>query len=68
MPSTLYEIRKARTLSQAQMADLLGITQQAYSLYETGERTPNIGQQARIAAILNAPVIDLFPVAVPAEK
>jgi transcriptional regulator with XRE-family HTH domain len=67
MASQLYAVRKARTLSQAQMADLLGITQQMYSDYETGDRTPPIGIRARIAAILAAPVADLFPADASAE-
>lgn len=34
----IKETRKDKDIGQKQMADKLGITQQQYSLYETGER------------------------------
>jgi len=41
--------RKSKGLLQSEMARRLGITDQAYSMYETGERTPVIGMAAKIA-------------------
>ena len=48
----LRNFRRARTLSQANFAQLLGISQQTYSKYESGVIDPPVDQQARIAAIL----------------
>ena len=36
----IKQLRKAKGASQAQVAEYLGVTKQAYSLYETGKREP----------------------------
>lgn len=59
-------LRRARTLSQAEMAKLLGVAQQTYCKYETGKLMPPIDMQARIAAILGASATELFPPSVAA--
>ena len=38
----LKELRKEKGVSQKAVADYLGITQRAYSYYETGQREPNV--------------------------
>ena len=38
----IRELRKQKGVSQAVVAEYLGITKQAYSLYETGKRDPDI--------------------------
>lgn len=57
----LENFRRARTLTQSQMAQLLGVTQQTYSKYEGGLLTPPEDLQARAAAILGASVEALWP-------
>ena len=38
----LKELRKEKGVSQKAVADYLGITQRAYSYYETGQREPTL--------------------------
>ena len=45
----LIELRKKRKLSQQEMADIIGITQQAYSHYENGRREPDYKTLIEIA-------------------
>jgi len=44
----LIEARKAHKMTQAEIADKVGVARQTYLRYESGERTPN----AQIALIL----------------
>jgi len=48
----LRNLRRARTLSQEQLAAILGVSQQTLSKYEKGVLVPDVDMQARIAAIL----------------
>lgn len=57
----LRNLRRARTISQQQFARLLGVSQQAYSKYESGQLVPSVDMQARIAAILGVAVEAAFP-------
>jgi transcriptional regulator with XRE-family HTH domain len=50
----LRAMRRARKLSQAAMADLIGVGQQVVSLYERGISTPSPLVAKRIAAIFPA--------------
>jgi len=59
--TSLRNLRRARTLNQEQMAQLLGVTQQTYSKYESGVIVPTEDVQARIAAILGGSVENLWP-------
>lgn len=45
----LEELRKQRNLSQKQIADILQITQQAYSNYENGKREPEYDMLIKIS-------------------
>lgn len=62
--SPLRNVRRARTLTQADMARLLDVTQQTYSKYESGQLRPPTDVQARIGAVLGVPSRELFPEAV----
>lgn len=42
-------LRKAKGASQADVAEFLGVTKQAYSLYETGKREPPFATLLKIA-------------------
>lgn len=60
MNRALIEARKAKGLSQAAMANLIGVTPQAYQRYEAGTRTPSVEMAIRVAAALSRPVEELF--------
>jgi transcriptional regulator with XRE-family HTH domain len=66
----LRNVRRARTLNQQQMAQLLGVSQQTYSKYESGLLVPSADMQMRIAAILGSSIDALWPTdeRVPARK
>jgi len=57
----LIEARVAAGLSQSEMAERLGITQEAYCRYETGSRRPSLDMAWRIAQILGRRIEDIFP-------
>jgi len=56
----LKETRKLRGITQKQMADFLGITEQAYQNYEYGKREPNFETTLKIADHFNVPTDYLF--------
>lgn len=45
----LKELRKAKGLTQHQLANELGVTRQAISLYEKGDREPKISTLIKLA-------------------
>ena len=49
MQEMLRKLRKKRGLTQEQFADIIHITQEAYSNYERGTRTPDIITLIKIA-------------------
>lgn len=57
----LANLRRARTLSQADMARLLRVAQQTYSKYESGRLAVPADIQARIAALLGVARAEAFP-------
>jgi DNA-binding XRE family transcriptional regulator len=57
----LVRLRRSRTLNQQQLAELVGISQQTLSKIERGQIRPDVGVQARLAAILGAAVEHVFP-------
>lgn len=57
----LANLRRARTLSQADMARLLHVAQQTYSKYEGGRLVVPADVQARIAALLGVARAEAFP-------
>lgn len=57
----LANMRRSRTLTQAQLASLIGVTQQTYCQWERGAQMPSVDMQTLIATILGAKSHDLFP-------
>ena len=49
----LREIREKRGFSQKEMSEQLDVARSTYSLYESGNREPNIQTINKIACILN---------------
>lgn len=49
-------------MNQADLASLLGVSQQTIAKYERGVVVPPVAVQARLAAILGVGVADVFPV------
>ena len=49
----LREIRKQKKLTQQNMADMLGISLNAYQKYEQAERSPSLDCLVKIADIFN---------------
>lgn len=44
----LYRLRKAHHYTQQEISDLLNISRQAYSNYETSKRTPDLDSLMRL--------------------
>jgi transcriptional regulator with XRE-family HTH domain len=59
--SPLRNARRARTINQAELSRLVGITQQSLSKAERGTLRLSFDVQMRIAAILGATRQELFP-------
>src|SRR5262245_3375022 len=53
----LKEAREARFLSAIALADLVGVSRQAISLYENGVKTPSPDVMHSLAQVLNLPEI-----------
>lgn len=60
--NNLYGIRIGRKVTQTQMAKDLGISRQAISKIENGERNPSLDMAYRIAAYYNLSVQEVFPI------
>lgn len=59
-----HKLRAAREksgMSQKRLADLLGISQQGYAHFESGERTIGLEHILRICQILKYPLSELLP-------
>ena len=56
----LAEVRKAKGLSQKDMAELLGLPRSTYYEYETGSKTIPADVAEKISKILNKPLASLF--------
>lgn len=54
------KIRKNKGITQAELADMLNVSQQHISAYERGERTPGVDVAARIADALDVTVDELI--------
>lgn len=61
MRTWLIELRNNRT--QAEMAKMLGISQQMYCAIESGKRNPRINRAKQMAQILGIPWIMFFEAA-----
>lgn len=58
----LQELRKARRLTQQQLADKMGVTRATISNYEVGRRTPHLSELKRFAEFYGVG-LDYFGVA-----
>lgn len=56
----LYSLRKERGITQAELADRLGITNKAVSKWETGEAFPETGQLVPLSTFFNITVDELL--------
>jgi putative transcriptional regulator len=56
----IKELRKAKKMKQAAMADRVGILQSEISEIETGERKPNVYLARKIAKVLGKTIADIF--------
>ena len=56
MQNRLKEIRQEKKLSQTDIAKALGVTRQAISLYEKGDREPKLETWQKLADFFNVPV------------
>ena len=56
MQNRIKEIRQEKNLSQTDIAKALGVTRQAISLYEKGDREPKLEMWEKLADFFNVPV------------
>lgn len=56
----LKQLRKARGLTQKDLAKRVGITQQAIARYEAQERTPSLRVLKRLAKALDVDMVELL--------
>lgn len=68
LKNRLKEFRKARKLTQTELADLAGTTKNTISAIETGQFAPSAYLAAVIARILKCKFEDVFYLAVEEEK
>lgn len=56
----IKEFRDKRGLTQAELGQLLGMSQTAISLYETGDRKPDVEIAKNIAKVLHTTLDSIF--------
>ena len=56
----LYELRKEKRMTQAELADKLGVSNKAVSKWETGDAMPETGLLLPISRIFNVTVDELL--------
>jgi len=56
----LSVVRKSRSLTQQQLAEIVGISVVALAYIETGKRWPRIDTLDKLARALKVPLADLF--------
>lgn len=56
----LVELRKYNDYSQEELADMIGISRQTLSKYETGESLPDIEKCKQLADVMNVTVDELI--------
>ena len=64
----LAQLRKARGLNQAQLAELLDISPQSISQWETCRRSPTLKTMQRMARVLDVPPTELYPDRFPSDS
>lgn len=60
MKNCLKELRKARGLTQADLADAIEVTRQTILAVEADKYDPSLPMAYRLAAFLDVPVEELF--------
>ena len=56
---TIRDLRKVKKVSQSELAQKLNVSQPAVSMYETGERQPDISLIPKLAEILQCSIEDI---------
>ncbi len=56
----LVKYRKARNMTQKQLAQALNVTKSAITMYETGDRSPDLVKLKKMAAILGCTTDELL--------
>jgi transcriptional regulator with XRE-family HTH domain len=64
----LAALRKARGLTQPQLAELAGISQPVLWRYERGDNEPGLRYALALAAVLKVKVTDIWPDAAPPKR
>jgi transcriptional regulator with XRE-family HTH domain len=67
-PTNLQLIRRRAKISQAELAEMLGLNKLYISAWEVGTIAPTPEQEKQIAKILKTPREDLFPGRVEKEE
>ncbi len=67
LESRVQALRRAKGLSQAELARRAGITRQALSAIEAGRYVPSVAVALRLAHVLGCPVEDLFGFPMPPD-
>ena len=62
MRNEVRSLRTARALSQAQLADALGVSRQTVNSIETGRYTPSLPLAIALARLFEIPVEEMFHV------
>lgn len=62
MNEKLMELRLKKNMTQKQLAEKIGISQQAYSLIEKGVNMPSLETALEISDVLKTPVNKIFSV------
>ena len=63
----IKKLRISQNISQKDMSKILGISQSALCMYESGQRKPSIELLPKIAKVLNCTVDELLKVDEPEE-
>lgn len=64
----LKELRKAHSLKQDDIAEVLGVVRQTYSNYESGKRTPDSESLYKLAGLYNISIDDLMHLTIELDR
>lgn len=63
----LRSAREKKGLSQKEVAEAVGVAKSTYSLYESGNREPNVQTIKKIASVLNTSADELLGINTPSH-